>query len=89
MYMFGDQVCVFVQLIIGVFDLYDDSMVKKFVQECGCDNRIFEDFFLFCEVVVGGEDYCFFFIVSVDKLEEQVGFVLGNWQIIDFVDDQQ
>lgn len=77
------------QVVVGFFDLDDDSVMQQLIQKCGCDYGIFEDFVLFGKVVIGGQDYGIFFIVGIDELEEQVGFVCGDGQVVDFVDDQQ
>jgi len=55
--MLRDQIRVTTQSITGAFDLNDDGMVKKPVQERGRDNRIPEDFSSFRKAAVGGEDH--------------------------------
>ncbi len=51
-HMFGDEIGMPTKPITSAFDLNDDSMVKKSVQECGRDNRIPEDLSPFREAAV-------------------------------------
>jgi hypothetical protein len=43
----------------------------------------------FCEAAVRGEDHGSLFVSCIDELEEQIAAAGNDWQIADFVDDQQ
>jgi hypothetical protein len=85
----GHQIGVLTESITGAFDLGDYGVVKQPIKECGGDNGITEDLAPFCEAAVRGEDHGSLFVSCIDELEEQIAAAGNDWQIADFVDDQQ
>jgi hypothetical protein len=75
--------------VAGPFDLNDDGVMEKAVQE-GCrDDLISEDVAPFGEATVRGEDHSTTLIACVDQLEEEIASARGDGQVSDLVDDQQ
>ena len=86
---FRHEVGVLAQPIAGAFDLDDDRVVKKPVQEGRGDDGITKDLAPFGEAAVGGEDHGAFFVAGVDELEEQIAAAGDDRQVADLVDDQE
>ena len=87
--MFGEQIGVFAQAIARTFDLEDDRVVQKPIEQRGGDDGIAKDFAPFRKAAVRGEDHGALFVAGVDELEEQIAAAWSDRQIADLVDDQQ
>ena len=74
--------------VTGAFDLDDDGVVQQPIKQGGSHHRIAEHLGPFGEASVGGEDHGVFFIPRTDQLEEQIGAFFGQWQVADFIGDQ-
>ena len=64
-------------------------MVEQPIEERGGDDMITEDLAPFCEAAVRSEYHGALFVSCIDELEEQVAAAGNDWQVTDFVDDQQ
>jgi hypothetical protein len=60
------------QTVTRTFDLDDDRVVKKPVQESRGHDGITKDLSPFRKAAIGGEDHGAFFVACVDELEEQI-----------------
>ena len=77
------------QSVAGTFDLNDDGVVQKSVQQGRCDDRIAENLPPFAEAAIGGQDHRASLVAGVDQLEEQVACTGADGEIADLIDDQQ
>jgi hypothetical protein len=64
-------------------------VVQQTIKKRGRDNLIAEDVAPLGEAAVGGQDHGAFFVASVDQLEEQIAADGNDWQVADFIDDQE
>lgn len=87
--MLGHEIGVLAQTIARTFDLDDDGVVKKPVQEGRGDDGVTKNFAPFCEAAIGREDHCALLVTGVDELEEQISTAGNDRQVADFVDDEQ
>lgn len=87
--MLGNKISVLAQSVARSFDLHDDGMMKKPVEQCCCDNRITKNFAPFCKATIGGEDHGTLLVAGIDELEEEIAAAGHDREIADFVDDQQ
>ncbi len=87
--MLGHEVGVLAEAVARSFDLDDDRMVEKAVQQCGGDHGISEDLAPFGEAAIGGEDHGALLVAGVDELEEEIAAAGNDRQVVDLVDDQE
>ena len=77
------------EAVARAFDLDDDGMVEKPVEQRGGDDGIAEDLTPFSEAAIGGEDHGTLLVSGVDELEEQIAAAGNDRQVADLVDDQE
>ena len=87
--MVGNKVSMLTKAIARSFDLDDDGVMEKAVEQGGGNNRVAKDLTPFGEAAVGGEDHRPFLVTSIDELEEEIAAALDDRQIADLVDDQE
>nr|WP_280952198.1 hypothetical protein [Mesorhizobium sp. WSM3868] len=83
--MLGNKINMLAQPLAGSFDL-GDGMMKKPVEQGGCDNGITKNFAPFCKAAIGGEDHGTLLVTGIDELEEQIAAAGHDRQIADLVD---
>ena len=84
-----NQVGMLAQPVAGTFNLNDDSVVQKSVQQGRRDDWIAENFPPFAEAAIGGQDHRAPLVAGVDQLEEQIAGAGPDGEIADLIDDQQ
>src|SRR5829696_5553964 len=77
----GHEIGVLPEAIAGPLDLDDDGVVKKPVQEGGCDHGVTKNLAPFCKTAVRGEDHGALLVTGVDELEEQVATARNDRQV--------
>jgi hypothetical protein len=85
----GDEIGVGEQAVACAFYLDDDSVVEEPVQQRGGNDGVAEHLSPFGEAAVGGEDHGGLLVAGIDELEEEIGAAGRDWQVADFVDDEQ
>ena len=63
-------------------------MVQEPVEDGGGEDVVAEDAAPFGEALVAGDDHGAAFLAATDELEDHVGFGAGQWQVADFIDDE-
>ena len=75
--------------VAGTFDLDDDGVVQKPIEQRGSHYRIAKDLAPLCKAAVGGQDRGAFLVAGIDELEEQIGSPRRDRQISDLINDQE
>lgn len=70
--MLGNKISVLAQSVARAFDLHDDGMVKKSVEQCCCDNRITKNFAPFCKAAIGGEYHGILLVTGIASWKKRL-----------------
>ena len=84
----GDEFGVLAEAIAGAFDLDDDGVVKKPIQQRGCDDGVSKDFPPFGKATVGSQDHGALLVAGIDELEEQIAAAGDHRQVSDLVESR-
>ena len=87
--MLGHEIAVLAEPIARSFDLDDDGMVQKSVEESRGDDGVAEHLAPFREAAIGGEDHGTPLVAGVDELEEQVSAAGRDRKVSDLVHQQR
>jgi hypothetical protein len=83
-----DEISVGANAVTGTFDLDDDRMVEKTIEQRGGDDGVAEDLTPFGKAAVRREDHCAAFVAGVDELEEQISAAWDDRQVTDLINDE-
>ena len=83
-------VCLLLHSVAGAFDEDGLGVVEEAVEDGGSEGVVVvEDAGPLFEWLVGGEQYGTALVASADDLEEEVGALLVDGQIAEFVEDEE